>query len=98
MKVKISAITILLVILFQFWPQKSGKSQLNQDSVLSQENQVLFKIRDEILDTINAKTARTFGKIDQLDVKKEKGKTVIIIHDTIYLPFWRGLFHLKKKK
>lgn len=96
MKAKISAIAILLVIFFQLWPQQSGKSQLRKDSVLSLENQVLFKIRDEILDSINVKTARTFSKLEKIDVKKEKCKTVIIIHDTVYLPFWHSLFKRKK--
>lgn len=96
MKAKISAIAILLVILFQFWPQKSGYNQIKQDTVLSPENQILFKIRDEILDSINTKTARTFSKLEKMDVKKEKCRTVIIIHDTVYLPFWHRLLKHKK--
>lgn len=97
-RAKIAAVMVICVIAFTIYPPQAGHSQFNTDTVLSPENQVLFKIRDELVDSINAKTTRTMEKLNKLDVKKGKGRTMIYIHDTVYLPFWKSLFHFKNKK
>lgn len=96
---KASAVAIMLVILLQFCPQDSGNSQINNDSVLSLENQALFHIRNEMMDSICTKTARVHYKQSRIKIKDTPtGKKVIYIHDTVYLPFWKSIPHLFKSK
>lgn len=94
MKEKISAIAVMVVIFFQFWPQQTGKSQVNSDSILSQENQRLMKLRDAMIDSINATVARVEHKQQEIKAAKRdkkrnhvaKHKTVIkkvVVHDTV---------------
>lgn len=96
MRQKISAAAVLLVIFFQFWPQRQGGAQKVADSILSEQNQELIKMRDAMLDSIKSTTDRVHEKQNKITSKsgvrqkrQSKSKEVkiviqkVIIRDTV---------------
>lgn len=97
-KARIAAVMVTCFITFTIYPPQIGHSQFKQDSVLNLQNQMLLKTYRDMLDSMKAINQRTVSKLNKLEVRKCPDKTILVVHDTVYLPFWKSLFHIKTKR